>query len=173
MSELRSVIAFFLGLVFFVVIIGLAIGRIRLPNKNAKTTTVTELVTPTPKIVPTKKPGIFEKLGGIFKKATPTPKPTKTELARKPGTKEVEVKEVEVVETSTPISQMKQALEPEQQVKGTIVKKGGEIISVDRFTPTTTTKGGVETIPESGSPTLLLPLAMFMGGLGKKLLGKK
>lgn len=152
MSELRSVIAFFLGLVFFVVIIGLAIGRIRLPKKDAKTTTVTELVTPTPKISPTKKPGLIDKIAGIFRRTTPTPKI---------AIKETIEPKIAIKETSTPVSEMKQALEPEKL----------DNVFVDRFPQTT--KGGVQTIPESGAPTLLVPLAFVLTGIGTKLRRKK
>ena len=167
MSELRSVIAFFLGLVFFVVIIGLAIGRIRLP-KRTQPQTVTELVTPTPvpTAVPTKKPGLLDRIAGIFKKPTPTPtkKPT-------PTTKEI----AQVQETGTPVTEMKQALEPEETTSQVVTNKGGQVISIDRFpevNQTIQTKGG-QTIPESGAPTLLIPFSLMLGGLGQYLKKKK
>ena len=157
MSELRSVIAFFLGLVFFVVIIGLALGRIRLPNQKAKTQTVTEQVTPTPipTAVPTKKPGLLDKIAGIFKKTTPTPtvSPTKKKS------------EVVVEQTSTPVTEMKEALPPEQSTGGSVVTtKGGQVISIDKVPI-----ASGETIPESGAPTLLIPFSLLLAGLGRKL----
>jgi len=169
MSELRSVIAFFLGLVFFVVIIGLAIGRIRLPGRT-QTKTVTEQVkpTPVPTAVPTKKPGLIDRIAGIFKKTTPTPTPTK-----EPKQTSIEVAEVQ--ETGTPVTEMKQALEPKETTGQVVTTKGGQVISIDRFpeqSQSTQTKGG-QTIPESGAPTLLLPFAIMMGGLGKFLRRQK
>lgn len=149
MSELRSVIAFFLGLVFFIVLIGLAIGRIRLPKRTV-TTTVTELVTPTlvPTIAPTKKPGFWDKVAGIFRRATPTPTLVLTTTP--------------VVKTETPLSEMKEALEPGQITGGrVIVTKGGEVIAVDQTQ--------TQSIPDTGAPTLFLPLSLLLGGFGLKL----
>lgn len=158
MSELRSVLAFFLGLVFFVVIIGLALGRIRLPNQKAKTQTVTEQVTPTPvpTVTPTKKPGLLDRIAGIFKKTTPTPTP-------KPMAK---VQKTEIVETTTPVTEMKEALSPEENVGGAVITtKGGQVISIDKVP----VAPSGETIPESGAPTLLIPLSILLAGLGQKL----
>lgn len=171
MSELRSVIAFFLGLVFFVVIIGLALGRIRLPGQN-QTKTITEQITPTaiPTPSPTKKPGLIEKIAGIFKKTTPTPTLIPT---RKPNQDVIEVAQVQ--ETGTPVTEMKQALDPETNIGQVSTSKGGQVISIDRFpqeNQTVQTKGG-QTIPESGAPTLLIPLAMMIGGFGKFLSRQK
>jgi len=156
MSELRSVIAFFLGLVFFVVIIGLALGRIRLPNQKIKTDTITEQVTPTPlpTAQPTKKPGILDRIAGIFKKTTPTPtlSPTKKKT------------EVAVEQTSTPVTDMKEAVAPEQTGGKVITTKGGQVISIDKVP----VESG-QTIPESGAPTLLIPFSLLLAGLGHKL----
>ena len=157
MSELRSVLAFFLGLVFFVVIIGLALGRIRLPNQKAKTQTVTEQVTPTPLLtaVPTKKPGLLDRIAGIFKKTTPTPtlKPTKKKT------------EVAVEQTTTPLTDMKEAIAPEQSTGSKVITtKGGQVISIDKVPV-----DSGQTIPESGAPTLLIPFSLLLAGLGHKL----
>lgn len=159
MSELKSVLAFFLGLVFFVIIIGLALGRIHLPKNRSKTQTITEQTTPTPTPMarPTKKPGLMDKIAGVFKKdqPSPTPKP----LAKTPRPTP------EIKETETPLTEMKEALSPEEPVGGTIINKGGQVISVDK-TPTAPTG---ETIPESGAPTLLIPLSLLLARVGQKL----
>jgi hypothetical protein len=140
MSELRSVIAFFLGLVFFIVIIGLALGRIRLPKQSQTPKTSTVQITPTPKA------GLLEKIAGVFKKTTPTPKPT-SGPKKQPKTQTTEI--ASEPETSTPVNEMKKAVSPFPQ-----------------------TKGG-QSIPESGAPTLLIPFSLLLAGLGQKLRKQK
>jgi len=154
MSELRSVIAFFLGLVFFVVLIGLAIGRIRIPNRTQQAK-VALTATPTPTQIPTKKPGFIERIAGIFRRSTPTPTMT--------------VPQAQPTLTEVPVKEMKEALNPDYITGGRVVTtKGGQIITIDETAPQATVQG-TQTIPDSGAPTLLLPLSLLLGGFGIKL----
>jgi len=154
MSELRSVIAFFLGLVFFIVLIGLAIGRIRIP-RSSQQANIAITVTPTPTVAPTKKPGLFDRIAGIFRRATPTP--TNVPLA-------------EPTLTNVPVGEMQEALDPGQITGGRVVTtKGGKVIAIDETGPVNTVAPGTQTIPDSGAPTLLLPLSLLLGGFGFKL----
>jgi len=155
MSELRSVIAFFLGLVFFIVLIGLAIGRIRIPRSNQQVS-VAITATPTPTVVPTRKPGLLDRIAGIFRRTTPTP--TMTIPLAQPTL------------TNVPVGEMKEALDPERITGGRVVTtKGGQVIAIDETGPRTTVAEGTQTIPDSGAPTLLFPLSLLLGGFGLKL----
>ncbi len=74
MSELRSVMLFFVGLVAFIVLVAFALGRLRLPSgtKTTKTVaTITATVTPTP--TKASGAGIF---GWLFRRPSPTLTPT-------------------------------------------------------------------------------------------------
>lgn len=163
MTETKSILAFFIGLVFFIVLIGLAIGRIKVPPKKTTETAKVEQIALTPTIAPTKKPGFLASLKSIFsKKTTPTPTPinsnqilNKTSLAQETG------KPVPIDRSTkdTPNSELKQALNP----------KG--INAVQEHSQTT--KGGLpvnniqsETIPETGTPLLVLPLSLLLGSAG-------
>ncbi len=151
MSELRSVAAFFLGLLFFIFLIGLALGRIRLPSRPATNETKIEKITPTPKLMAeaTKKPGLLDRVIGIFKRPTPS-------LTPAPKQKKTETQSEKTAEE--PVTSEKIA--PTDSLKAGL--KNGQ-----------PTKGGVNQIPESGAPTLLLPLSLLLGSWGQYLRRKR
>lgn len=148
MSDLKSVFAFFIGLVFFIVLVIFAISRIRMSVKptttaNQPTVTITLTPTPTPNGLKTaQKPSLLSKIFGFF-----APSPTTTPTTKK----------------SPP--PMKQALKPTvivyTQTKGGIKQ------------PVVNTVSGVATIPETGAETFVLPLASVLGGLGIYLKKRK
>jgi len=143
MGETKSVLAFFIGLVFFIVLIGLAIGRIKTPNKKTSTTAQ---ISPTQAISPTKKPGLIDSIKNIFTKKpsiTPTPTPS-------PKTKKKPIISIDRFDPQTPNSDLKQALGTNTTTKGS--------------QPVKTIN--TQTIPESGTPSLIIPLSMLLGGLG-------
>ena len=153
MSDLKSVFAFFIGLVFFIVLVIFAIGRIRMsvkPTITVNLPTITLTLTPTPTgLKAAKKPSFLSKIFGFFapKPAVLTPTPIEPTL---------------MVPTSPP---MKQALKPTvivyTQTKGGIKQ------------PKINTVSGVTTIPETGAETFVLPLAGALGGLGIYLKKRK
>jgi hypothetical protein len=156
MSENRTVLAFFVGLVIFLVLIGLVLNRVRKPSTSNKEEVKAESVTPSP----TKKPGIFSGWSGLFgRKTTPTPSPS-------PKTKPQPTVIImgETAEGVTPNNELKQGIYEEGQVSRTveISTKGGVTIEA-----TTTT------IPETGAPTALLPLSLLLGGTGFYLKRRK
>lgn len=144
MSELRSVIAFFLGLVFFIIIIGLVIGRIRLPGRQQQVAKVSPTPTVSAILTPTRGSGLLDRIAGIFRRKSPTPTP-KTQNKPQPTGMVIEIG------GSSVNSEMKQALQPQEAVGDARTTKGGQVI------------------PESGAPTLLLPFSLLLGGLGLKL----
>lgn len=176
MSDLKSVLAFFIGLVFFILLVVFAIGRIRMSGKPATTAlqpTITLTLTPSPTPVGLKaaqKPSLLSQFLGWFApkkstKVTPTITPTPS-----PVLSTTSVGATLGVPTSPPASlgvntQMKQALKPTvilyAQTKGGIKQ------------PTVNTVSGVATIPETGAETFVLPLASAFAGLGIYLKKKK
>jgi len=145
MSELRSVLAFFLGLVFFVLLIGLAIGRVKLPSKNK--VAITPTIVPTVMVKKTTKPSLLDKIKNFFsiKKATVTDK--------KENTKTVD----------NTLKNLKRALTPTATVK-----KPTFVTSTNQAQIT-----NITTIPETGAPSLLMPATMLLGSLGVFLRKKK
>ena len=165
MSENRTVIAFFLGLVIFIVLVGLVVNRIREPEKdvNAKKT---EAVTPTKAkkagdISPTDKPGILGSIANLFNRGA-TPEPTKK---IKPTPTIIILGETDGTDPNSPNADLKQGFAPEGQVSHTasISTKGG----------LSTQKPSATSIPETGAPTVLIPLALLLGGAGTFLRKKK
>lgn len=68
------------------------------------------------------------------------------------------------------MGEMKQALDPGEITGGRVMTtKGGEVITIDETGPRTLVAEGTATIPDSGAPTLLLPLSLLLGGFGLKL----
>ncbi len=130
MSELRSVMLFFVGLVVFIVLVAFALGRLRLPTKNTAssaaagpTPTATIMVTPTPTGTGG---GLF---GWLFRpRTTPTPR-----SSTQPVPTRIQPTYIVRVPTS-----------PVQPNK----------------------VNGVTTIPETGSPTLLLLVPGALGAVG-------
>ena len=151
MGETKSVLAFFIGLVFFIVLIGLAIGRVRTTNKKTSTTAK---ITPTQTISPSKKPGLIDSIKNIFsKKPSPTPTPkTKNQVLTDSNSesKNEPLISIDRFDPQTPNSELKQALEPNTTTKG-----GQPIETIN-----------TQTIPESGTPSLIIPISMLLGGLG-------
>ncbi len=69
MSDLKSVLAFFIGLVIFVFLIAFAIGKIRLPSKPKTTVAVvTSTPTPAPTKTETKKTDFWTSIKSLFAK---------------------------------------------------------------------------------------------------------
>lgn len=168
MSDLKSVLAFFIGLVFFVVLVVFVIGRVRMaatPKTSAQAPTITITLTPTPTIagIKAKSPSLLDRIKGLFAakpKATPTPKTTVNG-----GTSTnngVQITEI----TGTPNGTLKLALKPTvilytQQSKGGVKQ------------PVVNTVSGVVTIPETGAETFVLPLASALGAIGVYLKKRK
>jgi hypothetical protein len=72
--------------------------------------------------------------------------------------------------TEVPVNEMKEALNPDYITGGRVVTtKGGQTVAIDETAPQTTVSQGTQTIPDSGAPTLLLPLSLLLGGFGIKL----
>ncbi|PJE62718.1 hypothetical protein COU88_03490 [Candidatus Roizmanbacteria bacterium CG10_big_fil_rev_8_21_14_0_10_39_6] len=110
MSELRSVLVFFFGLLFFVLLVAFALGRVKLPKSIAtsfKNLTKKVKLSPTPTLTGTVTPT------SSFLTSTPTP--------------------IFVGSTSVPVGNTVQ---------------------------------GVNTIPETGSPTLFLAVPFLVSGAG-------
>ena len=159
MSENRTVIAFFLGLVIFIVLIGLVVNRVKKPKETTKATK-TESVTPTNEpnkkegATPTSKPGLLGSLADLF-----NPKPT-TKPTGKPKPKSTPTVIIlgETTDPNEPNNELKQGFAQEGEVSHTasIATKGG----MSAQTPSATT------IPETGAPTVLIPLAFLLGGAG-------
>lgn len=105
MSELRSVLVFFFGLLFFVLLVAFALGRITLPTTFSNP---------------------FKNFG---KKITPTVTPAVT---------------------ATP----------------TMGSQPTNVVVVATQPPVANTVQGVSTIPETGSPTLLLTIPFLASGAG-------
>ncbi len=101
MSELRSVLVFFFGLLFFVLLVAFALGRIKLPS------------------------GISNSFKNFTKRVKISPTPT--------------------------------------SIMGLTPTK---IIAVRTPTPVLNTVQGVNTIPETGSPTALLAIPFLVSGAG-------
>lgn len=163
MSENRTVIAFFLGLVIFIVLIGLVVNRIRKPQKSTEAKK-NEVVTPSPKPgepTPTSKPGILSGLTDLFKRK-PTPTPAKKP---KPTPTIIILGETNEIDSDSPNAELKQGIAQEGVVSHTasISTKGG----LSTQTPSVTT------IPETGAPTALIPISLLLGGIGTILKGKR
>ncbi|MFA6005749.1 MAG: hypothetical protein WC775_04675 [Patescibacteria group bacterium] len=163
MSDLKSVIAFFIGLVFFVVLVVFAIGRIRGGAKPTSvsasiTATITQAPSPTPVgLQAAKKPSFIDRIKSFFtaRKVTPTPTtpvPNPTAAVANGA-------------SNSPNFQLKDAVRPTvilyTQTKGGVKQ------------PSVNTVSGVATIPETGAETFVLPLASALGGLGIYLKKRK
>jgi hypothetical protein len=150
MSDIKSVISFFIGLVLFVFIVFLALGRLRQPAKPGPNVTVILTLAPSPTISqnqPTKKLSLLDALKKIFvKKETVTP-------------------------TLIPSPTLAQGLV--KQISPTVIlindtpESGQSAVYAAGGIP------NVYTIPETGNPTLLLPLAVVLGSVGMYLKKKK
>lgn len=159
MSDLKSVLAFFIGLVFFVLLVVFAISRIRSgakPTTSAKNQpTITVTFTPSPTPVGMKKaqqPSLLSRIMGFFTAKKPTViKPTVTPT---PSANSAVVEQI----TASPNYTLKESLKPTvilyTQTKGGVKQ------------PTVNTVAGVTTIPETGAETFVLPLAGALAGLG-------
>ena len=166
MSENRTVVAFFLGLVIFIVLIGLVINRVKKPKETTEATK-TESVTPTNapnkkgKITPTSKPGLLGSLADLFN-PKPTIKPT-----GKPKSKPIPTVIIlgETSDPDRPNDELKQGFAQEGEVSHTasIATKGGMSAQIPSAT----------TIPETGAPTVLISLAFLLGGAGTFLRKRK
>lgn len=133
MSELRSVMLFFVGLVAFIVLVAFALGRLRLPS-STKTTATVATVTMTPSPTPTKTSSSGGIFGWLFNRNTPTLTPTTSASSVSPR--------------------------PTRVVQPTYVVKNPTIPVRQN------TVNGVTTIPETGSPTILLALPGILGAAG-------
>lgn len=132
MSDLKSVLSFFVGLVFFVLIIAFVLGRLRLPSRTTNTTG-TIIVTPTPLA----KKSLWDTLFGWMKpKTTPTP-----------GLEGGNVTYESAQTNITPTTSFYERMNPD----------GSKVY----------------TIPETGAPLFIIPLAMGLGGTGIFLRKKK
>lgn len=158
MSDLRSVLAFFIGLVVFVLLVAFAVGKLIAPKKPATTAkAVTITVTPTKAVTPTPtgKPSFLSKIFGVFsRKPTLTPTPKVTAQASPTPTAIV----VRVNEDGS-MPELKAAINPDGSTKRVVYVKNNV--------------QGVTTIPETGAPTLLLPATLLLGSAGMFLRRKK
>ena len=139
--QINRLISLILGIIVVILLLTWIRSRLQPANK----TTASVAVTVTPTAIPTGAQKGWD-FFSIFKKATPTPTPATTVTEEEPNT----VSYVSPTPTqNTPINYYK---------KQTV-------------TPTPASVVGVKSIPQTGAPTLLLPLAfgaMFGGAALKK-----
>jgi hypothetical protein len=150
MSELKSVAAFFIGLVVFVIIIALAIGRLR-PSRQKETIIPSPTPTVAQEVNDEDRPSILERIRGIFRRNTPTPtSPSPTPIRRR--------------STPTPTrtaTGLKEAFRPTF------------VVSEEEVDLSTRPINNVVVIPETGTPNLLLPLTLLFSSFGFWLKKKK
>jgi hypothetical protein len=143
MSELKSVAAFFIGLVVFVIIIALAIGRLR-PSEKSKVVILSPTPTKALQVRNNKdNPSLLDRIRGIFTRNTPTPtkSPTPTKGRNTPTPTKIE-------------SELKEAIRPTF------------VISEEEVNLNSQPVNDVIVIPETGASSLLLPLSLFLSGFG-------
>jgi len=151
MSDIKSVASFFIGLVLFVLLVFFALGRLKAPLKpitnNSKITLTPTLVpSPTPVVV-SKKLTLIERLRNIFaKKPKLSPTPTLTPVLPTAIVQQIKPTVILINET------------PQAGASATYIAGGAQNTYV---------------IPETGSPTLLIPLSFLLGSAGLYLRKRK
>ncbi|PJE63955.1 hypothetical protein COU89_00505 [Candidatus Roizmanbacteria bacterium CG10_big_fil_rev_8_21_14_0_10_45_7] len=130
---------FFVGLVAFIVLVAFALGRLRLPsgNKTQTVATVTSVTAPSPTARPTPtKASGTGIFGWLFKRSTPSPISPSAQPSPKLGI------------SPTTLAQ------PTYIVKNPTIPVRQNSVN------------GVTTIPETGSPTILLALPGILSAAG-------
>jgi hypothetical protein len=138
--EFNRMISLVLGFIVLILVFVWIASRFRSTTKVTTGSTVT--VTMTPTVTPTKSPSKGWNPFGIFSKETPTPTPTQ--------------KKVIVKKVSTTPTRVMGSLESQGTVGNTtLVYKNNRNGKTTSYTVT-----GVQSIPNTGAPTLVIPLAL-------------